>query len=487
MSGQNDFIAALAQAVAPYLPGGMLAKATGNPVIPPDVYAEGGLFGSCKNDPVLINAIVGPIGYMSKMRWTGDIFENPITESLTYIGSTGYDQSGLCADCGKPVIKRCAQSTCFGRICQQTDEMSFDALGLRANQGVPVLAFYGNITDPSGNVLIRQGEQVSNLFTLQVASAAYNLRRRIGQLIWSGNPAVNVGGYAEFNGFDLLINTGKVDVLTGVGCNALDAYILNFGNAVVGLAGSPSIVQYVATIIRRVRNRIAGAGFDPDASTIEIIISPTLVDCFFNAWACEYGVVCSSMNIQSTNDALALAERVAQYRNGLVVPVDGKNYPVVIDNGITVTNRLHGNETARCSTVYVITREIAGAPNGGTVVWGEFQDMQATAGSVVSWFQQMFGASIVSVTDGGRFAVAPTTFGGFCFDARVLTKPRVRMLMPWTSGRVTNVCCEELIPTPDVTGSGGIYEVDGGATTSPPNYLYGDCWPMHTGGPRQGV
>lgn len=481
MSGQIDLISALAQALAPYLPGGALAKASGAPVTPPDIYAEGGLFGSCKNDPVLINAIVGPTGYMSRMRWTGDIFENPITESLTYIGSTGYAQESQCADCGKPIIKRCAQSTCFGRICQQTEEMAFDALGLRANQGVPVLAFFGNITDPSGQVLIRQGEQVSNLFTLQVAAAAYNLRRRIGQLIWSGNPAANAGGYQEFNGFDLLINTGKADVLTGVACDALDAYILNFGNAVVGAAGAPSIARYVATIIRRVRNRIAGAGFDPDASTTEIVISPTLVDCFFNAWACEYGLVCPSMGITMNNDALAVAKLRDEFRNGLHVPVDGKLYNVIIDNGITVTNRLHGAETARCSTVYVITREIAGAPNGGTVTWGEFQDMQATAGSVVSWFQQMFGSTIVSVTDGGRFAVAPTTSGGYCFDARVLTKPRVRMLMPWTSGRVTNVCCEELIPTPDVTGSGGLYEIDGGATTSPPNYLYGDCWPEHTG------
>jgi hypothetical protein len=485
MSGQqNDVMSALAQALAPYLSGGMLAKATGNPVIPPDIYAEGGLFGSCKNDPVLINAIVGPIGYMARMRWTGDIFENPITESLTFIRSTGYDQTGLCDDCGKPYIKRCAQSTCFGRICQQTEEMAFDALGLRANAGVPVLAFYGNITDPQGQILIRQGEQVQNLFTLQVVAAAYNLRRRIGQLIWSGNPAASVGGYQEFNGFDLLINTGKVDALTGNACTALDSYILNYGNAIVGAAGAPSIVQYVATIIRRVRNRIAGAGFDPDSSTTEIVISPTLVDCFFNAWACEYGLVCPSVGITMNNDALAVAKLRDDFRNGLHVPVDGKLYNVVIDNGITVVNRPVGNDTARCSTIYVITREIAGAPNGGTVTWGEFQDMQATAGNVVSWFQQMFGSTIVSVTDGGRFAVAPTTSGGFCFDARILTKPRVRMLMPWTSGRVTNVCCTELIPTPDVTGSGGLYEVGCGATTTPPNYLYGDCWPDHTGDGR---
>jgi hypothetical protein len=62
-----------------------------------------------------------------------------------------------------------------------------------------------------------------------------------------------------------------------------------------------------------------------------------------------------------------------------------------------------------------------------------------------------------------------------------MTKPRVRMLMPQLAGRLTNVCCVPIGTYPDVTGSGGIYEVGGGATTTPPNYLYGDCWPTHVG------
>ena len=151
----------------------------------------------------------------------------------------------------------------------------------------------------------------------------------------------------------------------------------------------------------------------------------------------------------------------------------------------TITNRelirLVGNQTARCSSIYVITRNLPGAPNGGVITYGEFQDMQATAGDVIAWFRQMFGATFADVTDGGRFAVAPGVYGGFCFDAKVLTKPRIRMLMPQLAGRVTNVCCVPTGTYPDVTGSGGIYEVDGGPIFSPPNYLYGDCWPTHVG------
>ncbi len=218
-----------------------------------------------------------------------------------------------------------------------------------------------------------------------------------------------------------------------------------------------------------------------DGAVIDIVMHPTLWDCVADAWACEYGLSCQSTTITMNNDALATADLRDKFKNSMQLPVDGRMYPVTLDNGIAVTNRPVGNVTARCSSIYVITRNLPGAPNGGVITYGEFQDMQKTAGDVIAWFRKMFGATFADVTDGGRFAVAPGVHGGFCFDAKVLTKPRLRMLMPQLAGRVTNVCC---IPTgtyPDVTGSGGVYEVDGGPLFSPPNYLYGDCWPTHVG------
>jgi hypothetical protein len=269
-----------------------------------------------------------------------------------------------------------------------------------------------------------------------------------------------------------------------VACDALDSVISNYGNAVVGAAGSASIVQAVAGIVRSILYRIASAGFGVDGAAIDIVMHPTVWDCVADAWACEYGLSCNSAaNIQMENDALATAALRDQFKNQMILPIDGRNYPVVLDNGISVTNRPVGNQTARCSSIYVITRNLAGAPNGGVITYGEYQDMQETAGSVISWFRQTFGASPVDITDGGRFAVTSTNSGGYCFDAKVLSKPRLRMLMPQLAGRVTNVCC---IPTgtyPDVTGSGGVYAVGGGPVFSPPNYLYGDCWPTHVGDP----
>lgn len=482
----NQLIEALAAAIKPYLAKSAVLKASGTP----DgtyLYSEGGLFGSCKNDPVLINAMVGPYGYMGKLNWVGTDVQHPHVESLTYIGTSGYDQSGSCSDCGKPTIRRCAQTSCFGRICQMTDEFAYDDIGLRANENVPTLAFYGNVTDPAGNVIIGQGSQIDNAFLLSLGAAGYNLRRQTGVDIWTGNPAANVGGRQFMTGFDMLINTGKEDSLTGMDCSALDSIIVNFGNQVVGATGVPSIYGQIRGAVRAIRYRITAAGFDEDAAVIDIVMHPTMWDCVAEDVACNYGLHCanwSATNRNMINDSREAADMLTSIRNRMVIPVDGKDYPVTLDNGITVTNRPYGNDTARCSSIYVITRILRGAPNGGTITFGQYQDFNRTGARGDALFRQMTGNSWVKATDGGRFAIAGTTSGGFCADMRILSKTRVRMLMPQLAARITNVCCVNTIGPdmyPDVTGSGGIYEKDGGAETSPANYLYGECWPTHQG------
>jgi len=477
---QNDVMKALSNLLY-----GEVMKATGNPITT-YAYSEGGLFGSCKQDPVLINAMVGPMGYESKLQFVPTATENPIVQSLTSISSASYAQATSCGDCGVPSIQRCAQTACFGRICQQTEEVLFDELGLMANNNVQQLALYGNITDPAGNILIGQGQPITDMFTLHLIAAAYNLRREIGQMLWTGNPAANLGGYNEFAGFDLLINTGHQDALTGIACNGLDSVIDSFNGDVVGATGSSSVVAEISGLIRSIRYRIQAAGFSTDGSVIDIVMHPTLWDCVADAWACEYGLNCQ-LGATPQNDALAVANLRDRFVNELYLTVDGLRYPVTLDNGINVTLTPVGNDTAFCSTIYAITRILPGgppvpdSPGGGVITYGEYQDFSKTGAGALQWFASQTGHNPISVTDGGRFVVAPQFSGGYCFDAKIMTKPRIRMLMPQLAGRLTNVCCIPIGTYPDVTGSGGVYEVGGGATTTPPNYLYGDCWPTHVG------
>ncbi len=481
---QNQQIALALQQLGAAM-GGPVTRAAATPTGTPGLYADGGLFGTCDADGTLINAMVGPFGYGGSLRWVGTNLENEIVDAITRISSSTYAQTNDCADCGVPTIQKCAQSTCFGRICQGIPTEAIDRLGLRANVNVPDKALYGNITDPFGGIIIRQGEQITNLFALNVKAAAYNLRRRVGTLLWSGNPANNAGGYEEFTGFDLLINTGKTDTRSGLACDALDSVIVNYGSNVVGAAGSPNIVSSISGVMRSIRYRLMTSGLNEDAAVIEIVMHPTLWDCVASAWACDYGLQCNSFtqaNLNNTNnDALAVAELRDKFIRERRLPIDGREYAVILDNGITVTNTPVGNETARCSSIYVITKSVPGvpagsaSPGGGIITWGEYQDFNVTTRSV----QQMLQNVPFRVTDGGRFIVTQDWSNGLCYDVKTLVKPRLRMSMPQFAGRVTNVCCLPIGTYPDVTGSGGTYEVDGGPSTSATAYLYGDCWPQN--------
>lgn len=486
MQQQQQIALALGQLSAAM--GAPVVRADGTPDVALYAYESGGLFGTCDADPTLINAMVGPFGYAGSLRWVGSVLQNEIVDAITYIGTTTFAQSGDCADCGTPVVRKCAQATCFGRICQGTEEMAIDRIGLRANVNVPTKALFGNITDPMGGIVVRQGQPIDDLFALQVMASAYSLRRRVGTMLWNGNPVNNVGGAEEFAGFDLLINTGKRDARSGLDCDALDSIIVNYGSAVVGAAGSPNIVSSISAVMRSIRYRIMTAGLNEDAAVIEIVMHPTLWDCVASAWACDYGLQCNSFTqanlSQMTNDALAVAELRDKFIRERRLPIDGREYAVILDNGIPVTNTPVGNETARCSRISVITKSVPGvpqgsaSPGGGIITWGEYQDLNVSTRSV----QQFLGAGVpFRITDGGRFIVTSDWANGLCFDVKTLVKPRIRMSMPQFSGAVTNVCCIPLGTYPDVSGSGLTYQVDGGPTTSPASYLYGECWPTHVG------
>jgi hypothetical protein len=466
---EQELMKLLAKAMQPHL-----AKASGTPDFNVDIYGNTGLFGVCGANDTLINAMVGPLGVERILRWMPSIDDSPIYDALVSIGTTTHDQTSGCADCGKPILKECTQSYCWGRVCQQTNEAQADTLGMRLNQGVPRLALFGDVKDAGGNVLVARGSQITDRFTLDLAAAAYNLRLDMAQLNITGNPANNAGGRLQPSGLQLIVNTGKVDVLTGIACNALDSVLLNFGNNTVGAAGAPSIVAYITALVHSIQYRLQGAGFSQDGSDIFIVMHPTLWECVSRAWACEYAVVCQSDFTNGPNGVMMqssldeIARRYERYVSTMRLPIDGKDYPIVLDTQIPYTTNTGAR---RCSDIYVLTTAV----DGQTVLWGEYQDFGATFGKVAAWFRATFGGTLIGTSDGGRFMWAPTTSGGFCFDARVLAKWRLVALMPWLLGRVQNVCCSPLGVFPDVSGSGGIYEVDGGVYSKPGQSLYGDC------------
>lgn len=469
---ENVMLQALAKAISPYVSGksggyaeGM--KADGTP-IGSYLYENGGLFGRCDGSSTLINALVGPIGFERVLEWVGTNTEREFVDAWTDIVITSGEQSAVCGDCQTASMRACAQFYCFGRFCRQSEELQFDRLGLRANSGVPIKNLFGSITAADGTVLVPQGSAITDDFYTQSAMVGYAIRLRNAQLLWQGNSANNTGAYQEYNGFQVIVNTGKFDAYTQAYCDALDSFLLNFANNAPAADGTYAIRSWFHRMVNQFRIRADRAGLDWDTSQMYIVMTPNLWDCIARVYACAGVDLCTlTGNNRTVVNADQAQSRYEQYLNSMALPIDGRMYPVVLDSQIPETT---GQANGICSDIYFITTQLSGR----TITYGNYQNFNQTYGRVRNELVSMFGSDDIALTDNGRFALVRSNSRG-CFDVQAYTKPRIVAEMPQLLGRIRNVCCNVTgEPFPDVTGSGRVYEKGGGRSTTPPPTLYGN-------------
>jgi len=368
-------------------------------------------------------------------------------------------------------LKACAQFYCFGRFCRQTEELQFDRLGVRQHENVPVRALFGSVTDAAGNVLLNNGEQITDAFMLQTRAVGYALRHANSTLLWSGNPANNSGNsYMEYMGFALIVNTGKYDAYTQLDCDSIDSFLMNFAFNNPQATGTYAMANWARRMVNQFRRRAGGAGFDWNTAVMDLVMTPNMWDCFARAYACSGLDLCAGASASRpvTASADQARDRFEEYSETMQVPIYGRQYNVVLDSQISETT---GQANGICSDIYFITREI----NGEAITYGQYQDFNKTYGSVRQELVSLFGSDDIAITDNGRYALVRDNSRG-CFDVQAYTKPRIVSVAPWLSGRIQNVCCDVLQePLPDTTLSGRTYEKDGGRSITPPPTLYGAC------------
>ncbi len=445
-------------------------KAAGTPSSDAYLYVNGGLFGRCDGSSTLINAMVGPRGFEAVLEYIGTNTEREFVDAITRIRTAGSEQTTVCGDCISVSLEACAQFYCFGRFCRQTEELQFDRIGLFGNDMVPVKTLFGNITDSNDNVLVRNGEQITDAFMLQSRAAGYAISLKNHQLLWAGNPCNNSGSYAEYVGFQEIVNTGKVDAYTQADCDGLDSFLMNFNNAAPTSDGVNAITNWFRRMVNQLSRRAEGAGMAWDTAEMFIVMRDNTWDCVARVISCAGLDLCSSAetNNRVTSSADQAQERYEEILERRAIKVGGRWYPVILDSEIPQTS---GQPNGVCSDIYFITTRI----NGETITFGQYQDFNMTYGRTRQELTTMFGSDDIAITDNGRFALVRDNSRG-CFDIQIYTKPRIIARAPWLSGRIQNVCCDVLeTPFPDTTAGGGVYELTGGRATTPIPTLYGDC------------
>lgn len=462
--GQNDMAALMASMKGNALGVG-LKQPAGTPIVPP-WYGQQGLFG-CRESDILINASVNDIGLSGWLNWYPSIYRNREQGILSQMSkdTSGVKQTGPCTTCPSYEFKGCSMGWCFGRICCETPEFLADDLGVLPHENVRIRRWYGAIEGgPVGSVIGRDDEWA-------MVMAAHCLRGHNAQLVWPGTPYNNaaLGGYQEYKGLDMLINTGYVDIVTGVACDAADSEVKVFNRQLVCDSSNTNpwtIYQYMVQMYRTIQYR-AQVGLGAPINPMEMlwVSAPEVIDGVIDCLACTYYPCLAGAG---SGQLQISADRAAAFRDEMyerqVLHIDGVDIPWLKDPFVTKeTGLAFGDET--CADLFLLTRRHGPME----LTFGEFQDMSKAPDNT------MFGKDPVHIfhTDGGRF-LWTIDFLKWCAIASGLLKPRIITLAPWLCGRLTDVCVRspQHYPSPDPSST---YFVDGGHGSPIGKSLYDYC------------
>lgn len=441
----------------------------------------GSLFGALGLEREVINTRVNINGIADLLPVQLSDVEWPQFAYFTGFGAgTGSEPTGVCDDPPTPGTgATCIQTAQFGRFSRQTRVLDISNMNRRINRGEmtdlvlmngPMIGGSGGITRPSSV----GGEQANwlNEAYMRMAELAPEFQTWFARMIYEGNPTNNTGGggYKEFPGLDILINTGHTDAVTGTTCPSLDSAVVNwnYGNVSGGTAANYNInkmIDLLTAMYRYFRQKAADQNMG--AVNWVLVMRPGLFYELTAAWPCNYATYRCVTNATQSNvnvniDGMDLAQMRDALRQGQYLVVDGTQINVVLDNTIREdTNTTNSSVTngSLASDVYMLPLSIMG---GRSVLYWEVFDFANNVADLAALAPQLGGTFFW--TDQGRYLwhLKPPT--NWCVQVMGLIKPRLILRTPHLAARITNVVYQQAWHDQDpiVTDP---YFVRGGNTT----------------------
>lgn len=424
--------------------------------------------------PVFSSLILPYMGLGGMLPAVASMDSNPIWGIMTGVTApSGSNPTGVCDDCKESGrMKLCTHSLPFGRYCLDTKVYQVDRVGERWNRaeftdlqllnqafGLPTRGIIPN-AGAGGNPLNSEFDKA--MFEFAVSWGLLYA----GQL-WSGSPANNTagGGYREFIGLDLQINTGHVDAETGVACPGADSIIRSMANLEVNGNGS----TYVSQITNVYRN-LKFIGSRTGSSPVRWVIAmrwalfyelTQIWPCAYHTYRCQVADTTSIDTVPSL-DSAAMSRFRDEMRGdsatmtGMYLLIDGERVQVVIDDGITETQNAGSSFT---SSIYFIPVTILG---GTPVTYWQYFDFSGP--NAAEDVMKMAPDGSYFISDGGRFLWHRKPPSNWCVEMSALTKPRVMLETPYLAARLTNVNYTPLAHERDWDPAASYY-VDGGGYT----------------------
>lgn len=435
------FSDALAKALAEGMKGPVGTPTTNWP------HGPGGIFGVSGLEDEVISARMTPRGISRVLQAIPTVDTMPLFPYITGIQESGSEPDAPCDQCISGETESCIQTAQFGRVCRETKELDLNRTIERINRGEFDLRL---VNDLLGIPDVFLPSQLSDPQILQFATALAMLevgallQQRLVPMVWQGNPANNIGtGYMEFPGLDMLIATGKIDALTGTTCPALDPDIKDFGcDSVCGTGRD--IVEYLSMLEANLYHRADRMGLNP--VTWIVAMRPELWYVLSECWPCSYFTyrcgVRDTAKIDAVPqvDAARMTEIRDQMRAGNFIMINGRQYPVITDDGIYEQSSGIGscplNPGQYASDIYMVPITYLG---GRSATYLQHKDYRATVREATQAnLQQSFW-----VTDGGRFHWTVDKIS-WCYVIKGKMEPRIILRLPQLAGRIQDVMYEPL-------------------------------------------
>lgn len=453
------------------------------------LFGGGGLFTGQGLESDIITAYVRPEGISAFLKEKGHIFpslmEQPMLGLITGIQDDGAAAvANPCDNAPSGYIKACNLFFQFGRLQFDTATIEFDKIFTALNSGVNTdLRLRGRLLGlsdadyPAGlddNMVISTvvGSEMVKVGML-MARGTTN-QQGLTYQYWQGDvtQASSGGGYIPMAGLDSQITTGQVDAQTNTPCPAVNSDVKDFGLQSLysnNANNTPNIVWYLSQCEYYLRFNAQKMGLAPVEWALAM--NPNMWQEFVNVWPIAYNTnrgaeLLTVGNTRLNLDGRAMREASDQMREQQTVAINGRIYPVVVDDGIAeLTNITTAGIPAGsyAGSIYFVPLTING---GFPVTYMEYKDYRIG----MTQIQQLMGKQTFW-TDGGMFSWALDPIIKWCFKMSAKTERRIICRAPQLAGRIDRILYS---PLQHLRSSqpGSAYELDGGVSirTNPTRY-----------------
>lgn len=431
------------------------------------LYGPGGLFGASGLSNEVISTQVPIRGLGPALPAYPNFDEMPLYTFLTGVSDEqGTDPDEVCGDAPHGYMVGGTLSGRFGDVFTETDTIEQQKIMAKINRGVfdDLRLINNSWLAPENSGVYRPGSidpqaALDNVVNSQMIIAGTLMERKLSRMLWQGDPANNAAGdagYKEFYGLASLVNNNQIDALDstplpGAYSTLVDA---NFGIIGEGLEIVPMMQYGMEQIESRAEDTFGDAQF-------VIVMRRDAWAELTEFWPLEYGTNRGASstflpdNVTVYVDGRTGVTERDRMRSTRTLEINGKSYPVILDDGIYEANSTNSGDVAAgvfASDIYVLPLR---AGSFSTLYW-EYFDYSSFAAP------GMLGQKFDFWSDGGRFSWA---YEGvkWCFKLGLRTTPRLILRTPHLAFRLSNVAYRRSIhfaePYPDSP-----YDISGGVS-----------------------